>query len=75
MKTQISHQGMSYTRSFPELAEITFIAVAEHSDNAFLTLCTRRTCKPCTGQVMEQDNTLSLNSNRANAEMANNKPM
>lgn len=41
MKTQISHQGMSYTRSFPELAEITFIAVAEHLDNAFLTLCTR----------------------------------
>lgn len=37
MGTQTAHQGMSYTSSFPQLAETTFIA----ADNAFPTLCTR----------------------------------
>lgn len=35
MKTHIAHQGMSYTSSFFQLDEITFIVVAECSDNVF----------------------------------------
>lgn len=76
MKTPIAHQGMSYTSSCLQLDEITFIAVAECSDNVFANPVYKgEHAKPSTGWVMEQDNTTSLNSNTANVEMANNESM